>query len=128
MSWKSGLLAPIVAGALALTSSYALAADRGGHGGPGSRGGAMNHSPRGFSEGRAFSGRQGHFDGREGNFERHFDRDDHFRGGYFLGVPGFSFGFYGAPYYGSGPGYYPPACGYYDQLGNWIPTPGCYPY
>ena len=120
MSWKSGLPAAIMGVILALTPSYALAADRGGRGG-----GGMNHSARGFSGGRAFSGREGHFDGRQGQFSRHFDRDDHFRGRYFYGAPGLSFGFYGAPYYGYGPGY---ACGYYDQWGNWIPTPGCYPY
>jgi hypothetical protein len=109
---------------LALTPPYAMAADRGGHGGGGFRGGGMNQSARGFSGGRAFSGREGHFDGRGG--ERHFDRDRdyHFHGGYFYGAPGFSVGLYGAPY-SYGPGY---ACGYYNQGGKWIPTPGCHPY
>jgi len=121
MSWKSGLLAGITGVVLAVTPSYAMAADRKGHGGGGFKGGGMNHAAHGFSGGRAFSGREGRFDGRER--ERHLDRDDHFRGGYFYGAPGVSLGFYGAPYYG--PGY---ACGYYDQWGNWIPTPRCYPY
>jgi hypothetical protein len=114
MAWKSALPAVIIGAVLALTPSYATAADRGGHGGGGFRGGGINHAARGFSGGRAFSGREGHF-----------GRDDHFRGGYFYGAPGFSFGFYGTPYYGYGPGY---ACGYYDQWGNWIPSPVCYPY
>lgn len=124
MPWKSGLPVLVMGVVLALTPSYAMAADRGGHGGGGFRGGGMNQSARGFSGGRAFSGREGHFDGRGG--ERHFDRDRdyHFHGGYFYGAPGFSFGLYGAPY-SYGPGY---ACGYYNQWGNWIPTPGCYPY
>jgi hypothetical protein len=122
---KLGLTALLVGMVLALSPASALAADRGGHGGGGHArgfgGSAVNHA-RGFSGGRTFEGR-----------ERHFDRDDRYRGRrYFYGGPSFSFGFYQDPYaYGYGPGYYyaPDPCypgGYYDQWGNWVPTPGCY--
>lgn len=77
---------------------------------------------------------------REGGHERSFsgrvERGEHFRGGGriwderhgrgFYG-PRYSFGFsYGTPYYYAPPPVCNPA-GYYDQWGNWVFYPGCYP-
>ena len=117
---KKGLTTLVLGAALALSPVSAFAADHDGRGGGHGGGGGFSHSSRGFSGSGGKHFRGGH--------EGHFDRDDHYRGGrYYYGGTGFSFGFYGAPYTGNGPGYAygSGSCGYYDQWGNWIPTPGC---
>ena len=114
---KKGLITLIAGAALALSPVSAVAEDHGGHGGEhgggqahGFHGGGFSHS-RGFGEDHAFRGHEGHA-----------DHDYHFHGGYSYGGPGFSFGFYGAPYYGYAYPYGTAPCGYYDQFGNWITT------
>ena len=114
MLQKLGLPALVMGAMLALSPASAVAAERGEHGG--NRGGAIGRSQQHFS-----GGREQHFDNHG-----HYDRD-RYRGNYY-GGPAFSFGFYGAPYaYGYAPyAYGPNYCGYYDQWGNWVPSPGCY--
>ena len=113
---KTGLMTLIMGAVLALSPASALAAEHGsrggGHAGGFARGGTYSQQ----APARGFSGR-GEYRGGGGRYY-----GGYYRGGrYFYGGPGFSFGFYGAPYYG--PYAYGPApCGYYDQYGNWVPT------
>ncbi len=78
---------------------------------------------RGYDRGRNFEGDRGRGWDRDRGFR---DRDDRFR---YNGGRGYSFGFYGAPYYYSAPYYDRGSCnpsGYYDRWGNWRYYPGCY--
>jgi hypothetical protein len=87
-------------------------------------GGAQNFSSHGFNFGNGSAGRN---EFRSGG--REFRGGNAFRGGTrFYGGRGYSFGFYGAPYYGYYPGYYgyTDPCGYYDAWGVWRPNPACY--
>jgi hypothetical protein len=84
------------------------------------------HGGRGYSGGRAYSGRgfayrgggRGYIGGR--GFEGRG-----YRGYYYGGGPSFYFG-YGAPYYYSPYSYAPGGCGYYDAYGYWHADPACY--
>jgi hypothetical protein len=113
---KLGLPAMLVGALLSFSSGSAVAAEHGEHGGH--AGGTVGRSSQRFS-----GGHQEHYENRG-----HYDRDDHYRRGYYYGGPAFSFGFYGAPNaYGYAPySYGPKYCGYYDQWGNWVQSPGCY--
>ena len=112
----------------------------GGHGySPGFSGGRSFASPRGFG---GFEGRRG-FDGDRGFHGRGFVAPRFYGGGYrgfyggglYFGAPGYYYdpyvydpGYVYAPYsYGPAPA--PQTCspGYYDQYGNWIQNPNCYP-
>lgn len=76
-------------------------------------GGGGVHGFSGGEHARGGTYRGGHdFDHRDSDHDRGY-----YRGGWGGGVY-----FSGAPYYGYGYATPAPACGYYDQYGNWIAT------
>jgi hypothetical protein len=129
---KLGLTTLLLAGLLTfMTPSPVFAASHGGgHFSAGhSFSGGGHFSSGGFRGGGHFNSGGHAFIGRNHFEHRGWDHDrGHYRG-YYPGRRGFSFGFYGAPYYyGPGyaygylPGYYAPGCGFYDEFGYWVPT------
>ena len=116
--FEKSVLPALLLGAMSMLMSPvgAFAQSRGGH-------------SRGFSGGRAYSGRNFSGDGysrgyrgggRSYNGGRYYDRGRYYGGGYYPG--GYYSGFV-APY---AYGFAPESCGYYDRWGYWHVYPGCY--